>query len=161
MVINKANILIFNHYIYKQLISKIKLTSFFIKKFMNYPPIVELKDDYLLITATGERRNFMDIIEGTIQIYEASKSLKTSRILADYRGVAYHVALNEAFNLVRYYENKLPEFQEVSMVGIVQTKDLEIAKFWESICNKRGFNVAVFTDFEAGEKWLLKQAVYN
>lgn len=128
---------------------------------MNEQPSIELKDDYLLVIAKGERRNFMDIIDGTIKIYEASKAMKSSRILADYRNVTYHVSLTEAFNLVRYYENKMPEFQEVSMVGIVQTKDIEIAKFWESICNKRGFNVAVFTDYEAGEKWLLKQAVYH
>lgn len=129
---------------------------------MTLDPIFQLKDDYLLVTTQGEIKNLSDIMEDTIKIHAASQSLKVSRILTDNRKLNFDVALSEAFNLVRYYENKLPNiFGEISLVTIVRGKDLEIAEFWESICNKRGFNVAVFTDYAAGEKWLLKQAVYQ
>jgi hypothetical protein len=129
---------------------------------MQHQPIFELKDDYLLVITEGEITNLTDLIEDTIKIHEASKTFNVSRIFTDYRKVNFHVPLNEAFNLVRYYENRLPSIiGEISLVTIVNNPAIEIAKFWESICNKRGFNVAVFTDYEAGKEWLLKQAVYK
>lgn len=124
-------------------------------------PIIELKEDYMLVTASGVRRNFMDIIDGTIKIYEASQALKVNRIFADYRKVRYEVSMAEAFNLIRYYENKLPEFYNMSIASISNPKDLEIAKFWEAICIKRGFNAAVFTEYAIAEKWILSQPIYN
>lgn len=126
---------------------------------MNSNPIIELKKDYVLVTAKGIRRNFMDIIEGTIKIYEASQALKVNRILGDYRNVRYDVPLAEAFNLIRYYENKLPEFYNKSMASVSNPKDLEIAKFWEALCIKRGFNAAVFTEYHLAEEWILKQPI--
>lgn len=128
---------------------------------MNQQPIFELKEEYLLVIAKGEINNLTDIIEDTLKIHEASQALNANRIFADYSKVNFNIPLNEAFNLVRYYENRIPSIiEEISLLAIVRNEDLEIAKFWESICNKRGFNVAVFTDYEAGKEWLLKQKIF-
>ncbi|GAA5036940.1 hypothetical protein GCM10011506_32730 [Marivirga lumbricoides] len=126
---------------------------------MSNKPIIDLKDDYMVVTGTGVRRNFMDIIDGTVKIYNAAKELNISRVIGDYRKVRYEVAMSEAFNLVRYYEMKLPDFYNISMASVSNPKDLEIAKFWEELCNKRGFNAAVFTDYNSAEKWILNQPI--
>ncbi|WP_185152488.1 hypothetical protein, partial [Fulvivirga aurantia] len=117
----------------------------------------EQRKDYLFIQASGIRNNFSQVIIGTIKLSQLAEKFKATHIMADYRDVSFNVPLTEAFNLVKLYELKVSTFQKIVLSTIVNHADLEIAKFWESICKKRGFNNAVFLNIEEAESWLLKQ----
>jgi len=124
---------------------------------MHEAPVIELRKDYLYVKASGVRTQFSEIMEGTVLLYEASKAYKADKIFADYTEVRFKVPLTEAFNLLRFYEKNLPEFYDVSMSALINPLDQEIAEFWESICRKRGFNVAIFTDLDESKEWLKRQ----
>lgn len=130
---------------------------------MKHSSTVELTKHYLLITAKGDRNDFSSIVKGTVQMQKAVQAANAQKVLADYRGVNFNVPLTEAFNLVRLYEHRIDTFRSIIMATLVNRKNLELAKFWESICNKRGFVTKVFLEFEEAEAWLIKQpiAVYK
>lgn len=115
---------------------------------------IELKEGYILVIARGTRKDFGDIIEGTFKISEAAKAYNLNHILADYREVDFDVPLADAFNLVKLYENKIPVFNNLVISGVINKSNWEIAEFWESIGNRRGFNFKAYTDFEEATKWL-------
>jgi len=117
----------------------------------------ENKDDYLYIKVSGERKSLLEIFEGTAKLHYVAQQMHASLILADYRKVHFNVNMTEAFNLVRLYENKFPDFGKMSVATVVNTENLEIAKFWEAICIKRGFNNKAFLHIGEAEKWLKKQ----
>lgn len=122
---------------------------------------IEVKDGYLLVTSKGVRSEFNSVIEGTNKINEAAKNYGLKYVLADYRNVKYDVPIADAFNLVKVYENKLPIFNEIIICAVTNEESLEIAQFWESICNRRGYNYKVFTDFDKAEHWLTKLIKQN
>lgn len=118
-----------------------------------------VEENYLSIKASGVRDDFMEIIEGTTKIAEASKRYNKQHILSDYRDVVFDLPLTQAFNLVKVYENKLPYFHRLHMASVVQSSQLEIASFYASICKKRGFNFEIFMAIEEAETWLINQPV--
>ena len=121
---------------------------------MKNESFIELKEEYLLVTSRGTRKDFSEVIEGTLKINEAAKAYGTKYVLADYREVNYEVPLADAFNLVKVYEKKLPKFSDIVISGVINESNLEIGKFWESVCQKRGYKYRVFTTFEKADKWL-------
>lgn len=116
-----------------------------------------LKNDYLLLEAGGSISKLQELVGGTDRLNDKAKESGARKLLADFREISFDVKLNDAFNLVRYYENRTPEFKNMHIAGVMQKRDLEIGKFYESICRKRGFNASIFTDFAQAEEWLLKQ----
>jgi len=124
---------------------------------MKKPPIVELRNDYLYIKASGDRTSFKEIVEGTLDIYESAQKYQTKKVFGDYREVRFKVSITEAFNILRFYENKLPEFQGIAMCIVINPEDQKIANYWESIFVKRGYNVSVFKDITKAEEWLKQQ----
>lgn len=116
-------------------------------------------ESYLLVKASGERNEFSGIVEGTFQLSKAALEANATHILADCRDVHFNVPLADAFNLVRVYEHRFTHFQNYVVATVVNARDLELAKFWESVCRKRGFRTSVFLSIEEAERWLLKQAV--
>lgn len=117
------------------------------------------KENYLLAVASGVRNHFSEVVEGTFQLSEAARKMNATHILGDYRDVRFNVPLVDAFNLVKVYEHRFKHFHKIVMATVVNSEDLELAKFWESICNKRGFKTAVFLTIEDADKWLLEQTV--
>jgi len=115
---------------------------------------IEAKEGYLIVTARGDRNDFQSVIEGTKMVNEAARIHKVKYVLADYRFMKFNVPLADAFNLVKMYEQKLPVFSEIVISAVTNKDNMEIAKFWESICVRRGFQYKVFTQFENAENWL-------
>lgn len=116
---------------------------------------VEVFEDYILLTSKGERNDFIAVIEGTTKIYEAAKKLGSKYVLADYRQVTFNVPIADAFNLVKVYEKKMPLFNEIILYVVVNKDNLEISKFWESVCNRRGYSYKIFTDFDEAKESLM------
>ena len=118
---------------------------------------VEEKGGYLVITDTGQRTNFSQIIEGIQRIDDAIVESGIQFVLLDFRQLGYKVSLGDAFNIVRLYEKKYPHFKNVSMASVLGSEDQEIADYWEKICIKRGFNCRAFIDIDEGKSWLILQ----
>lgn len=118
---------------------------------------IEVKEGYLLVIARGTRKDFGDIIEGTLKISEAAKAYNVKFVLADYCEVNYEVPLADAFNLIKIYEKKVPVFNNLVISGVINKSNWELADFWQSIAKRRGFNYKAFTSFEKATKWLLQK----
>lgn len=118
-------------------------------------PFYEMRDDYLFIKPSGERKSLTEVIKSSENITRLSTAYNTDRILADYTDVYFRLPMTDAFNLVRLYENRITDFQKVSLAVVINKETYEIGKFWERICHKRGFNNAVFLSISEAREWLL------
>ena len=121
----------------------------------------EKRDHYILATGQGVRNDLTTIIEGTKKIQEIVNQYGLQYVLSDYREVIFNVSSTEAFNIVKVYESKLPEIKGVIIAAVISREFLDLLKFWESICQRRGFMYKVFTEIDEAEKWLLSQAHNN
>ena len=90
-------------------------------------------------------------------INKAADANGVKHVLLDHRKLIVDLHMSEAYNLVKVYEKDFPEFSGISMTAVVNRDGLEIAKFWESICIKRGYQCRVFLDFDEAEKSILEQ----
>lgn len=118
----------------------------------------EKRDYYLYVAPEGVRRDLSSIVQGTKKIQELVSSYDARYVLADYRKVRYEVPLTEAYNIVKVYENKVPEFSTLVMAAVVHPSSIEIAQFWQSMSHKRGYAFKVFHDIEEAEHWIVKVA---
>ncbi len=117
----------------------------------------EINDHYLTVRDEGVRTSLSGAVEGTRRIAEAAAKYEKKFVLVDYRKVRYDLSLTEAYNLVKVYENKVPEFNDIALAVVVNSQDWEIAKFWESISLKRGYSFKLFSRIENAESWILSE----
>ncbi len=117
----------------------------------------EKKGDYLFITGEGVRTDLTAMIEGTRKIYEAALENRCDFLLVDYSKVRFDVPLAEAYNIVKIYEGKMPEFSKIVMAIVVKRIDWELAKFWESISQKRGYSFRIFARLDEARSWLMEE----
>lgn len=115
---------------------------------------IEIFAKYLYISDEGTRTDLTAAVNGTEKIAEAANKYDRRRVLLDYRKVHYDVPLTEAYNLVKVFENKVPEYKNLVMAVVVDNRDWEIAKFWESISVKRGYSFRLFQQMAEAKNWL-------
>ena len=118
---------------------------------------IEKKDNYTLIIGEGERNDLASLVEGTKKIQQIAKENNTNHLLLDYRKVKLSVPLTEAYNIVKIYEKKMPGFSNLVMAAVVKKLDWDIAKFWESVRNKRGYTFKVFSQMNEANRWLAEK----
>lgn len=116
--------------------------------------IIEQKEGYVIVKASGIRNTFTQVIEGTERLIDVSKKYDCKNILADYSEIIFDLNLTEAFNIVKLYESKFTEFYDMKVAAIIDPKFIEIAALWERVSVKRGFNNKAFTNMSEGLKWL-------
>lgn len=121
-------------------------------------PLFEMREDYLFIKPSGDRRSLMEVVESSQKLTQLASAFKTNKVLADYTDVHFKLPMTEAFNLVRLYENRMHHFKEITLSVIVNKETYEIGKFWERICQKRGFNNAVYLNEKEATAWLLSKS---
>ncbi|TRX60804.1 hypothetical protein FNH22_07115 [Fulvivirga sp. M361] len=114
----------------------------------------EKREGYLYVEAEGVRKDLTSIVEGTKKIQDSIVKYGTPYVLADYRKVRFNVPLTEAYNIIKIYESKIPEFSTIIMAGVINPGSREIAQFWQSICDKRGYTFKVFHDIKPAETWI-------
>ncbi|GEM_PF-901508 len=120
---------------------------------------IEVKERYIVISESGQRNDLLSIVEDTKKINEAVQKYNVKYVLADFRKINYNVPFSDALNLVKFYEQKLPAFSNLVGGLIISKSNLDIVKFWESICHRRGYQFKVFTNYSTGENWLTNQIV--
>lgn len=114
----------------------------------------EVKEGYIYVKAQGIRNSLIDIVDGTARIYEVMKQKQIYYFLLDYQNVDFNVTRIEAFNIVRHFETHFPELNKASLSMVVNAKSFDVVKYWETICQQRGFNNMVFKDTDNATKWL-------
>ncbi|MDX1629523.1 MAG: hypothetical protein R3345_12530, partial [Fulvivirga sp.] len=100
--------------------------------------------------------DFHDLALANLEIAKAIKSYDAKRILTDHRRVTYRLNQSDAFNLVRLYERKGPEFKGVALACCVTKDNMVFKKYWEEIGRVRGFLLKAFTDIDEAREWLLE-----
>jgi hypothetical protein len=86
-----------------------------------------------------------------------AQETESSHVLVDYRAVHFNVPQAQAFNTIRYYEQKLPSLATIIIAAVVNKENLKIGMLWSEVAIERGFQFKTFTDFDEAEKWLLNQ----
>lgn len=119
----------------------------------------EVKEGYVHIKTHGARNNLIDIVNGTARIYQLMKEHEINYFLLDYRKVDFNVTRIEAFNIVRHFETHFPDLVQASLSMIVNEKSFDVVKYWETICQQRGFNNMVFVDMEEAACWIQQQSL--
>ena len=120
---------------------------------------LDVGEYYLTVRARGERRQLSEMIEGIKRVVAASEAHNCPYILLDYRGIKYHVGSTQIFDLVRVFDINLPLLKNIVMCGVTSPSDLEKARFFESICQRRGYNFRLFEDINEAAAWLKEEAI--
>ncbi len=117
----------------------------------------EKKGKYLLITGKGERNSLAEVMDGTNYIIKQVKANSCEFVLIDYREIEYSVHFSDAFNIIKLYDNQIPEFKSLVIAAVLNRNNLEIGDFWKKLGKKRNYRFKIFEEFDLAEQWLLKQ----
>ncbi|MBX2946837.1 MAG: hypothetical protein KF725_13465 [Cyclobacteriaceae bacterium] len=115
---------------------------------------IQLSDSYLVAKGYGRRNTLAEVLEGTRQIAMALSETKSKYLLVDYSEVVTRLLATDAFNIVRIYESRVSEFQDIVMAVVINPAEEQFDAFWEKICRIRGYQFKIFTDRQAAEDWL-------
>lgn len=118
----------------------------------------EERDSYLYVKGTGVRKNLQAIYESTRELAQIIEKTHSRFVLLDYTELVTTVSNTDVFNITRIYENAAPILYSLCISIIINPNELEMEKFWEDICLRRGFDFKIFTDDQDAVNWLLKEA---
>lgn len=115
----------------------------------------EQRDQYVLITSEGERKDFSSVVEGTTKLYAIIEKTQCRLVLLDYRKVIFNVPQTDAFNIVRLYELKMPLLTNVKIAVVLSSMNSAFGNVWKNVAQAKGFKYDIFTSLEDAEAWLL------
>ncbi len=121
----------------------------------------EERDSYLYVKGTGVRKNLQAIYDSTQRLAEIIEKTHSRFVLLDYTELVTTVSNTDVFNITRIYENAAPILYSLCISIIINPNELEMEKFWEDICLRRGFDFKIFTESGEAERWLLKEVEAN
>lgn len=116
-----------------------------------------LMDKYLIVVATGESNSYKELLDITNQIYSKVVETRVKFILLDFQYVHLKMDWTDSFNLVRIYEKSMPVFTEILVCCTFNPDSEKFAKYWQEICQKRGFKVCLYPSRFEAEKRLIEK----
>ncbi|MBX2916738.1 MAG: hypothetical protein KF856_15825 [Cyclobacteriaceae bacterium] len=119
------------------------------------PVTFELKDNYLLVTGHGVRKSLKDMVDTAVTIIRKAQETESTKMLVDYRQLDIQVRITEAFNIVKTYEQNLPQLRNITVAAVFERHHRDFASYWQEVSTRRGFTIKTFEDFSEAEKWLL------
>ncbi len=123
---------------------------------MSLPPVTfELKEHYLLVTGYGARKSLKEMVDTANLIMKKAQETKSTKMLVDYRKLDIQVRITDAFNIVKTYEQNLPELRNIVVAGVFEAHHRDFANYWQEVSATRGFTIKVFEDFNEADKWLV------
>lgn len=123
----------------------------------DYQLSFEKRARYVFIKGTGVRKNLTAIVESSHEFSRIIEETKPRYVLVDYSELTTIISNHDVFNITRMYESGGAELQKLTISIIINPDELEVEKFWEEICRKRGFDFKIFTQALEAEAWLLEQ----
>jgi hypothetical protein len=119
---------------------------------------ISVNGNYLHVSGNRLLNSYPSALAFTMEICKAIENKNThDLILIDYTNFISIITYVEVFKIVRIYNLRLNFCRSIRLAVIVDKDDIEIAKYWESLCEKRGFNFKVFLSAAEAEKWLLEE----
>ncbi len=91
---------------------------------------------------------------GFMQIAAAAAHLDAFTVMIDLREIRSRLTITSIYHLASELEKYGTTFRRKSAVLVRDDTDLSQAMFFETAANNQGFNVKVFTEFEAAVHWL-------
>lgn len=123
---------------------------------MNLPTVTfELKDHYLLVTGHGVRKSLKEMVDTAATIIKKAEETNSSKMLVDYRQLDIQVRITEAFNIVKTYEQSLPQLRNIIVAAVFEKHHRVFADYWQEVSSKRGFTIKTFENFTEAERWLI------
>jgi hypothetical protein len=118
---------------------------------------ISVNGNYLHVSGNRLLNNYPSALGFTNDICKAIEKKNTPNlILIDYSNFISIITYVDVFNIVRIYDLRMNFCRSIRLSVIVDKDDIDIAKYWESLCEKRGFNFKVFLAAAEAEKWLLE-----
>jgi hypothetical protein len=107
---------------------------------------------YLLINTSGAIDDWKSF---TLLILEEINHYSDKKIILDHRNLDYPAKLFNLAELVDFYHRDLPvDVRQLNLAIVVETTNCEVAKFWETYCNNRGYLFSAFDSLENAEDWI-------
>jgi CheY-like chemotaxis protein len=116
--------------------------------------------DLIRSTPTGD----LDIVastKGFALIAATGAALQDFTVLLDLRGVKSHLSLSDIYGLAAGLGEYGNTFRRKTALLARADKAVDSAEFFGDVAHNRGFNVKVFTDFEAAIIWLSKMTEHT
>lgn len=100
---------------------------------------------------------FEELESEAYQTIELSKNHKVNKFLCDGRKAVVSQSIVAALDLERISEQEqVDRLSKIAIIAPESPETLHFAKFYETACLNRGWNVSVFEDRESAAAWLLK-----
>lgn len=113
-----------------------------------------IENGLLLITYRNKQESFLEIAQGHIEMIKEIDHHHPSKILIDHRNVHYRANRSDAFNLVRMYKKHEERFTTIKLACCVAPEYFLLAKYWEELSIKTGFDFRAFDDMDEARTWL-------
>jgi phosphoglycerol transferase MdoB-like AlkP superfamily enzyme len=118
---------------------------------------ISVNGNYLHIAGCRLINSYSSALAFTRDICQLIENRKAyNLVLIDYTNFISIITCLDVFNIVRINDLKSDFCRTIRLSLIVDKNDIEIAKYWEDLCQKRGFNFKVFLTYCEGKKWLLE-----
>jgi len=122
---------------------------------MNVTITSKVKDDYLLIKASGK---VIDIEEWKLigrRYYDEIAKHDTQKVIIDGLELQFPAHLLDMVHLVKFYKEELPsEIRRLKLAVVVDSKDKKIVDFWETYSHNRGYSYRAFYSMEDARKFM-------
>ena len=112
------------------------------------------KGQYLHVTASGlrSRKTLVSIAE---QVLEECIRDSVDDVLFDSRNIEGRISVFDSYQIVTKDFPRLIKIKKINRMAILDAEDNGYRMhFFESVCQKFGFNFRTFTNYEKAEKWI-------
>jgi len=114
--------------------------------------------EYLLVESKGVLFTKDDLVMQSKLIHEEIIKHKAKKILVNEPDTKFPLELFPYYELVKFYVDNFPPEMRLNKIAVVIAQDYEkMARFWETVCNNRGFQYFAFTSFQKAHDWLLNE----
>lgn len=116
---------------------------------MGFDITTSIKDDFVLLRATGEINDFEEFKLINKLYIENIEKLKIDRIIVDETDLKKPLSVLNMLDLNEFYATRIPHYNTRWKVAvIVNTEYQELAKLWEMLANKNGYEFKIFLSME-------------
>lgn len=112
-----------------------------------------LVNDILVLKTSGKIDSWEQFSE---LLYEEALKHNTKNVITDHRDLEFPAEIMRAADLVGHYQNNMPiEMTQLKLAAVMRQENMDLANFWETYCNNRGFHYKAFTSISDATKWLM------
>jgi len=96
-----------------------------------------------------------DLFVHADRAYQEILKFDKEKILIELIETTFPLSLFDYSDLVKHYMNNLPpELKLLKIAVVISEVYKNIAEFWETVCNNKGFEFNAFTSLHEAEVWL-------